>query len=226
MPRRGRTSAGSSRLARSAPPLRGYGLDRRSLVRQRLAKRSWLEISETAPSRPEAQVRSHGPQTDANRRRGLPSRPSPRPGPEGRSCHFGCKIGYWRRSQFWTGGEGDSQSPLKDKAFSTVLDQNPPLELRRKLAFRFQSFHEIHRGSSKYWPNPSISVGGGQQDGLAFALRRQRSHVRSCRCANQTRSVPKTWVTVYTEDMGNTFGPKGFATGSSLQVSSSKYPRS
>jgi hypothetical protein len=28
-----------------------------------------------------------------------------------------------------------------------------------------------------------------------------------------------------TEDIGNTFGPKGFARGSSLQVSSSKYPR-
>jgi hypothetical protein len=39
-------------------------------------------------------------------------------------------------------------------------------------------------------------------------------------------SVPDTWVTVYTEDIGNAFGPKGFARGSSLQVSSSKYPRS
>jgi hypothetical protein len=28
------------------------------------------------------------------------------------------------------GGEGDSQSPLKDRAFSIFLDQNPPLELR------------------------------------------------------------------------------------------------
>jgi hypothetical protein len=27
------------------------------------------------------------------------------------------------------GGEGVSQSPLKDKAFSTFLDQNPPFEL-------------------------------------------------------------------------------------------------
>jgi hypothetical protein len=27
------------------------------------------------------------------------------------------------------GGEGVSQSPLKDNAFSTLLDQNPPLEL-------------------------------------------------------------------------------------------------
>jgi hypothetical protein len=93
-------------------------------------------------------------------------------------CYFGRKIGYWRRSQFcWTGGEGVSQSPLKGKAFSTFLGQKPPFELRRKLAFRLQSFHEIHRGSSN-WTNPSISVGGGQQDWLAFALRRQRSHVR------------------------------------------------
>ena len=29
-----------------------------------------------------------------------------------------------------TGGEGVSQPPLKDKAFSTFLDQNPPFELR------------------------------------------------------------------------------------------------
>jgi hypothetical protein len=35
-------------------------------------------------------------------------------------------------------------------------------------------------------------------------------------------SVPDTCVTVYTDDMVNTFGPKGFAIGSSLQVSSSK----
>jgi hypothetical protein len=27
------------------------------------------------------------------------------------------------------GGEGGSQSPLKDRAFSTFLDQNPPFEL-------------------------------------------------------------------------------------------------
>jgi hypothetical protein len=40
------------------------------------------------------------------------------------------------------------------------------------------------------------------------------------------RSVPDTWVTFHSEDIGNTFGPKGFASGSSLHVSSSKYPRS
>ena len=43
---------------------------------------------------------------------------------------------------------------------------------------RLQSFHGIRRGSFRYWPNPSISVAGAQQDWFAFALRRQRSHVR------------------------------------------------
>jgi hypothetical protein len=31
-------------------------------------------------------------------------------------------------------------------------------------------------------------------------------------------SIPDTWVTFYTGDMGNTFGPKGFSIGSSLNV--------
>src|SRR5439155_2781568 len=44
--------------------------------------------------------------------------------------------------------------------------------------------------------------------------------------ANIFGSIPDKWVTVYTEDIGNTFGPKGFSRGSSLQVSWSKYPRS
>src|SRR5439155_12345203 len=76
---------------------------------------------------------------------------------------------------FRSGGEGVSQSPLKDKAFSTFLDQNPPLELRPEIGVSPPIFH---RGSSRYWPNPSISVGGGQPSWLAFALRRWRSHVR------------------------------------------------
>jgi hypothetical protein len=84
-------------------------------------------------------------------------------------------MGY--KGEQWSGGEGGSQSPLNDKAFSTFLGQKRPFELRRKLAFRLHSFHEIHRGLSN-WTNLSISVGGGQQDWLAFALRRQRSHVR------------------------------------------------
>jgi len=33
-------------------------------------------------------------------------------------------------------------------------------------------------------------------------------------------------VTVHSGDMGNTFAAKGFAIGSSREVSSSKYPRS
>jgi hypothetical protein len=36
------------------------------------------------------------------------------------------------------------------------------------------------------------------------------------------RSIPDTWVTFHSEDIGNTFGPTGFARGASLQVSSSK----
>ena len=36
------------------------------------------------------------------------------------------------------GGEGVSQSPLKDKVFSTFLDQNPPSELPPKMEFRLR----------------------------------------------------------------------------------------
>jgi hypothetical protein len=35
-------------------------------------------------------------------------------------------------------------------------------------------------------------------------------------------SIPVTWVTVHSGDIGNTFGPNGFSMGSSLQASSSK----
>src|SRR5260370_31106010 len=37
-----------------------------------------------------------------------------------------------------SGGEGVSQSPLKDGAFSTFQNQNPPFELRRKMGFRLR----------------------------------------------------------------------------------------
>lgn len=47
--RAGRTAASPSRLARSAPPLRGFGLDRLSPARRRLAKRSRSEVSASAP---------------------------------------------------------------------------------------------------------------------------------------------------------------------------------
>jgi len=36
------------------------------------------------------------------------------------------------------GGESVSQSPLKDKAFSTFLDQNPPFELPENGDFAFE----------------------------------------------------------------------------------------
>jgi hypothetical protein len=52
---------------------------------------------------------------------------------------------------------------LKDKVFSTFLGQNPPFELRLKTGVSPPIFRGIHRGSSKYWPNTSIAVGGGQQ---------------------------------------------------------------
>jgi hypothetical protein len=47
--RAGRTIASPSRLARSAPPLRGCGLDRLSPARRGLAKRLWLKVSASAP---------------------------------------------------------------------------------------------------------------------------------------------------------------------------------
>ena len=37
-------------------------------------------------------------------------------------------------------------------------------------------------------------------------------------------SGPETWVTLCTGYMGNTFGPKGFSSGSNTRVSRSKYP--
>ena len=40
--------------------------------------------------------------------------------------------------------------------------------------------------------------------------------------ATSLRSIPETWVTDHSGDMGNTFGPNGFSIGSSRHVSSSK----
>jgi hypothetical protein len=39
-------------------------------------------------------------------------------------------------------------------------------------------------------------------------------------------SIPITWVTVYSDDIGNTFGAKGLSIGSRRMASSSKYPKS
>jgi hypothetical protein len=59
-------------------------------------------------------------------------------------------IGY--KGEQCSGGEGVSQSPMKDKAFLTFLGQNPPVELRRKLAFSPQSFHGIHLAHPSTFP--------------------------------------------------------------------------
>lgn len=39
---------------------------------------------------------------------------------------------------------------------------------------------------------------------------------------NKNGSIPVTWVTVYSEHIGNTFGPNGLSIGSTRMVSSSK----
>jgi len=58
--------------------------------------------------------------------------------------------GYLRMPWSRFGGEGVSQSPLKHKAFSTLLGQNLPFELRRKMGFRLQQ--------SRVSGTPSLSM--------------------------------------------------------------------
>jgi hypothetical protein len=61
------------------------------------------------------------------------------------------------------------------------------------------------------------------EGGKAGRFRTNRRMVPTTPSADRARSIPVTWVTVYSaEHTGNTFGPKGFSIGSSLQVSSSK----
>jgi hypothetical protein len=45
------------------------------------------------------------------------------------------------------GGESVSQSPLKDKAFSTFLDQNQPFELRRRMRFCLRQKQVMRRSA-------------------------------------------------------------------------------
>jgi hypothetical protein len=61
---------------------------------------------------------------------------------------------------------------------------------------------EYSRATATKWP-PSASVG------IGGCVSPQPS---------QPVSGPETWVTDYAEEMGNTFDPKGFARGSSLQI--------
>ena len=98
MARTGRTAASPSRLARSAPPLRGVGLDRLPPVQRRLARpdcvaRSWRDVPPPPSLRGRAAFgelpadlyvvpgpwprRSAPPSTCASRRRGRPSTMSP-----------------------------------------------------------------------------------------------------------------------------------------------------
>jgi hypothetical protein len=57
-----------------------------------------------------------------------PVPPGINPGPTSKNKHLPyISIGY--------GGESVSQSPLKYKAFSTFLDQNPPFELQPEMEF-------------------------------------------------------------------------------------------
>jgi hypothetical protein len=70
---------------------------------------------------------------------------------------------------------------LKDQGFSTFLDQNPPFELRRKLAFRFQSFHEIHRGSSSTGPTLQFPAAVGGRVGWRLPSEGKGHTFESCR---------------------------------------------
>jgi hypothetical protein len=62
---------------------------------------------------------------------------------------------------------------LKEKAFSTFLDQNPPFELRPS--------YEIHRAHPSTGPTLQFPSGGGQQGWLAFAPERKGDTFESCR---------------------------------------------
>jgi hypothetical protein len=81
------------------------------------------------------------------------------------------------------GGERVSHLPLKNKAFLTFLDQNPPLELRPE-----NGILPSTKVCPAQWPVIDDSVierlakancrRTAQPEAWAFALRRQRSHVR------------------------------------------------
>jgi hypothetical protein len=77
------------------------------------------------------------------------------------------------------GGESVSQSPLKDQAFSTLLDQNPPFELRPKAGVSPPIFSRNPSWLIQVLA-PSISVGGGQA-GLVGACSPKAKVTRSNR---------------------------------------------
>ena len=82
-----------------------------------------------------------------------------------------------------------------------------------------------HRRRARRWHDRARDAGGGvggltsPTPGAGCLGRWFESLLGS---ANLPGSIPGTWVTVHSGDMGNTFGPKGFSIGSSRHVSSSK----
>jgi len=58
---------------------------------------------------------------------------------------------------------------------------------------------------------------------LLFVLRTRRSEVRILPSRpSRSGSIPDTWVTFYSEDIGNTFGKKGLSAGAIRSLSPSK----
>jgi hypothetical protein len=72
-----------------------------------------------------------------------------------------CTFGGWVKNQKTSlesigyGGESVSQSPLKDQAFSTFLDQNPPFELPPEMGFRLRQKPVPSNGPSSTTVPPS-----------------------------------------------------------------------
>ncbi len=71
------------------------------------------------------------------------------------------------RTNIMSGGESVSQSPLKEKAFSTFLDQNPPFELRTKTGVSPPIFSRNPSWLVQILANPSISIGAGSNADIA-----------------------------------------------------------
>ena len=83
-------------------------------------------------------------------------------------------IGYG--GEQCSGGEGVSQPPLKDKAFFTFVNQNPPFELRPKTAFRLPSWPIQVRVPTFQFPSAVDCMVG-----LVFARRSEGHTFESCR---------------------------------------------
>jgi hypothetical protein len=80
------------------------------------------------------------------------------------------------------GGESVSQSPLKDQAFSTFLDQNPPFELRPKMGFAFRQWPSTST-TGKDWRTPETLHLPAKSEGVCS---------RPKRPSNPPCSLPQT----------------------------------